>query len=236
MEQNIIKFNFDGTLYNVRPHCICDTLATNPVKLVNIEGFSEVAGATVLVKFIKGNSAECPMFGVSNGTNSSAANFIKYQGNSLEDPKLYDWAAGTIIEFFFDGSFWNVISISPTYDLSSYASINYVDDKVSTSLTSYQPLMTTIADTTSTAASISNMLPNTLYTFSKSLSSLTINSLTTVSGGYCEYMLEFTPSNSFSFNWKASTISWVNGKTPAWSAGSKFHVSVVNNLAVSGKF
>lgn len=238
MEQNVIKLNFDGTLYNVRPYCVCTATANNSFKTINIEGFSEVLGATVLVKFTNGNTVGSPTFAVSNGVNSPAYSTIKYQGRPLTDPKLYTWAANSIIEFFYDGTSWNLISISPTYDLSSYATTTYVNNevnKVSSSLTNYQPLIDEISSS-STAVTISGMVPNTLYRYTNPLTSLTINSVNSVDGGYNEYMLEFTPANNFSFKWNAGKISWINGTTPAWTAGAKFHVSVVNNLAISGKF
>ena len=230
MAKNIVNLSVDSTTYSLRPYVVCSTAANESAKSVVYEGFSPVVGATLLVRFTNGNSKSSPTLTLESSTFTAAGLSIRYQGNLLTDSKLYTWGSNSFIEFVFDGSQWNIISISPTYDLSNYVTTS--------TLSSYQPLIDTTTVSGATA-SVSNMVPNRLYVFSGNSSgnvtSITINSVTSASA-YSEYMMEFTPGSSFSFNWKPATLKWINGSAPTFTTGTKYQLSIVNNLAVWGKF
>lgn len=106
MAKNIVSVNLDGTTYTGRPYGTCVTAGSVAAKVVSCSEFSLTEGATVLVKFSYENSASSPTLNV----NSTGAKSIYYKGSTLSS-SLYYWGDGNIVEFYYDGTYWNLISI-----------------------------------------------------------------------------------------------------------------------------
>jgi hypothetical protein len=57
MAANIVKFNIENTDYTIRPFGRCTSAVDSSIKIINIDDFSITHGATILVNFEKGNTA-----------------------------------------------------------------------------------------------------------------------------------------------------------------------------------
>ena len=84
---------------------ICSTSASTAAKTVAISQFNLVSGAKVVVKFENTNTASNPTLNV----NSTGAVSIKYKGSDISSDLL---TAGSVIEFVYDGTYYQVIGIS----------------------------------------------------------------------------------------------------------------------------
>lgn len=81
----------------------CDTDAATAAKTVTVDDFVLEAQARVTVKFTYANSAASPTLNV----NGSGAKAIRWRGAAL--PSTQYWAAGQVIDFVYDGTYWNMI-------------------------------------------------------------------------------------------------------------------------------
>ena len=116
MAKNIVNLNVDGTVYTSRPFGTCSTAAATTAKEVSCADFALVSGATVLVKFTYANTASSPTLNV----NSTGAKNIYYRGAALAS-SLYYWSAGDLVEFYYDGTQWNLLNVSNS-DNNTYPS------------------------------------------------------------------------------------------------------------------
>lgn len=95
----------------------------------------------------------------------------------------------------------------------------------------YKPLQTSTENTMA-------LDPNVYYrNTNTSLTSLTIT-LNAESNSYVlnEYLVEFTTrSTGTTINLPASIV-WANGETPTFESGTKYQISIVNNLGIVTKF
>lgn len=101
---NFIKVN--NKKYNFKPLGGCDTPAETAAKVVEVvdcENFTIFTGATIVVYFANKNTATNPSLNVNN----TGAKFIYYNGSKL--PSSQYWSAGSVVEFIYDGSYWNVL-------------------------------------------------------------------------------------------------------------------------------
>lgn len=98
----ILKFN-SGTEYDFRPFVNCTTEASTAIKSITLNGFTLFTGATIVVKFSKGNTANTMMLSI----NSS-------------DPISVDYPVTDIgtYEFIYDGNKWRNLTVSHPYLLS----------------------------------------------------------------------------------------------------------------------
>lgn len=126
-----------GTYVITLPYATCSTAAGTAAKVATItpgSNFSLETGARVSVKFDAANSASSPTLNV----NQSGAKTIRFRGASLTSSLFY-WAAGSVVDFVYDGTYWNMTG-SPhnydsntTYSLSSFGitasstELNYTD-------------------------------------------------------------------------------------------------------------
>ena len=109
MAKNIVTLKVDGGSYTARPFGTCDTAAGTAAKVVTCADFTLTTGATVLVKFTNANSVSSPTLNV----NSTGAKNIYYRGAALAS-SLYYWGANDIVEFYYDGTQWNLLDVSNT--------------------------------------------------------------------------------------------------------------------------
>lgn len=101
---NISTIKIGNTNYAARPYGTCLTNSTTVAKVVSCTDFSELYnGASVIVKFTYANSASTPTLNV----NSTGAKTIRWNGANF--PSTQNWTAGAVIEFVYDGSYWNMM-------------------------------------------------------------------------------------------------------------------------------
>lgn len=109
MAKNIVTLNVNSADYSLRPYGTCDTAAGTAAKVVTCADFKLATGATILVKFTNANSVGSPTLNV----NSTGAKNIYYRGAALTS-SLYYWGAKDIVEFYYDGTQWNLLDVSNT--------------------------------------------------------------------------------------------------------------------------
>lgn len=108
MAKNVKLLNINSTEYTMRPYGTCSTAASTAAKVVSCTDFAldKGAGATILVKFTYSNT-------VGNATlnvNSTGAKNIYNNGAAIT--ATTSWSAGSIVEFYYDGTNWNIISMN----------------------------------------------------------------------------------------------------------------------------
>ena len=82
----------------------CSTAAGTAAKAVSLSGFSLFTGATVQVKFTNANSVANPTLNV----NSTGAKTIRAYNANLSASSAYNWVAGAVVTFVYDGTYWNI--------------------------------------------------------------------------------------------------------------------------------
>lgn len=105
MAKNIKTLTINNEAYTMRPYGVCSTAAGTAAKSVTCAGFTLVAGATILVKFTYTNSVASATLNV----NTTGAKPIRY--NAAATTSSTRWPAGSIVEFFYDGTYWQVLSM-----------------------------------------------------------------------------------------------------------------------------
>ena len=89
------------------PYATCSTDGASIGKVASTTNWVETAnlevGARVTVKFTYANGVAAPTLNV----NSTGAKTIRYNGSTL--PSTQYWAAGDVIEFVYDGTYWNIV-------------------------------------------------------------------------------------------------------------------------------
>ena len=83
---------------------VCDTIANEAAKTVNIPGFSLNTGTTIHVKFTYSNTANNPTLNVS----STGAKSIKQYGTTAAgtDADTSGWQSGAVLTLTYDGTNW----------------------------------------------------------------------------------------------------------------------------------
>lgn len=103
------------------PFGTCTTSASNAAKAVTVENWvntlnEESIGARVCVKFVDPNTISHPTLDVNN----TGPLQIRHGGAILHSSQ--HWNAGAIIEFVYDGTYWNVVgTINDNNDDTKYA-------------------------------------------------------------------------------------------------------------------
>lgn len=101
---NISTIKIGTTSFAARPYGTCATSASAVAKVVSCTDFSELYnGASVIVRFTYANSASTPTLNV----NSTGAKTIRWNGANF--PSTQNWTAGAVIEFVYDGTYWNMM-------------------------------------------------------------------------------------------------------------------------------
>jgi hypothetical protein len=128
MAKNIVNLSLDGSNYTTRPYGTCGTAAATAAKVVDCADFNLATGATVLVKFTYANSASSPTLNV----NSTGAKPIYYRGAALAS-SLYQWGAGDVVEFYYNGTQWDLLNVSNSN--TTYSSLSAADATTGTATT-----------------------------------------------------------------------------------------------------
>ena len=105
MAKNIKSLNINGTEYTMRPYGTCDTAASTAAKVVSCTDFALATDATIFVKFTNSNSVASATLNVNN----TGAKYIRYNNASITSATR--WPAGSIVEFYYDGTYWQVLSM-----------------------------------------------------------------------------------------------------------------------------
>lgn len=126
---NISAINFGGSIADTRPYGTCSTTVSTKAKTVSISDFELYEGASVLVKFNNGNSAASPTLNV----NSTGAKTIRFNGSAISNSLYYSWSAGAVLEFIYDGTYWNLMTTCNTNtdnDTKNTAGSTDTNDKI----------------------------------------------------------------------------------------------------------
>lgn len=115
----------------------CGTAAGTAAKTVTVDDFVLEAQARVTVKFTYANTVASPTLNV----NSKGAKAIRWRGAAL--PSTQYWAAGQVIDFVYDGTYWNMIGAAKDNNTDT----NYY----------HTPSYTSTVSATSTGGSSSNI-------------------------------------------------------------------------------
>lgn len=87
----------------------CATAAATAAKVVTLADYpGYYAGSRISVKFTYANTAANPTLNV----NSKGAKTIRAKGANLAAASSYNWVAGDIVDFVYDGTYWNITSVS----------------------------------------------------------------------------------------------------------------------------
>ena len=99
-------------------YATCGTAAGTVAKAATVSAgvFNLFTGAKVTVKFTYANSAASPTLNVG----SSGAKAIYWHGAALASSQY--WAAGAVLDFVYDGSYWNLVGVAKDNN-STYSSL-----------------------------------------------------------------------------------------------------------------
>ena len=96
----------------------CSTAAATAAKTVAVSGFVLETGAKVSVKFTYANTASSPTLNV----NSTGAKSIMRNGTT--NAASGDWKAGEVVDFVYDGSYWQMVGKAGNVANLSYTVIS----------------------------------------------------------------------------------------------------------------
>lgn len=88
----------------------------------------------------------------------------------------------------------------------------------------------------STSDTTISMNPNVYYKISGTPTAITLTFNSKSTTNMEEYLIEFTTSSSGCTLAVPSSVKWMNGEAPSLEVSSTYQISIVNNLAVYGKF
>lgn len=86
----------------------CSTGASTAAKVVTLSNFVLFTGAQISVKFSETNSKANPTLNVEG----TGAKTIRAKGANLTASSLYNWVAGDVVDFVYDGTYWVISDIS----------------------------------------------------------------------------------------------------------------------------
>ena len=111
-----------GTYVITLPYATCNTAAGTQAKVATLTpntNWSLETGSRVSVKFDAANSASSPTLNV----NQSGAKTIRFRGAALTSSLFY-WAAGSVVDFVYDGTYWNMTGAPHNYDSNTTYTFN----------------------------------------------------------------------------------------------------------------
>lgn len=135
----------------------CATAAATAAKVVTLSGFSLFTGATIQVKFTYANTVANPTLNV----NSTGAKTIHAYGASIPASSPYDWVAGAIVTFVYDGTYWNISDASSLSKANSAQSTANTANSTANTAKQNAATAQTTADAAKTAASNAQSTANT---------------------------------------------------------------------------
>lgn len=107
MANAIDSLSYNGTVYPFTlPYGSCSTAAATAAKTVTVSNFSLETGARISVKFGYANTVASPTLNV----NSTGAKAIYWHGGAI--PSSQYWAAGSVLEFVYNGTQWDLVGIA----------------------------------------------------------------------------------------------------------------------------
>ena len=112
----------------------CDTAADTAAKVVTLSNYpGYFTGSRISVKFTNPNTVANPTLNV----NSKGAKTIRAKGANLAASSSYNWVAGDIVDFVYDGTYWNITSISgiDVASADATAKVKVVTDNIYTANT-----------------------------------------------------------------------------------------------------
>lgn len=97
---------------------VCNSLASDTTKIVEMTGFVIMTGVTINVKFTNKNTATSPLLNVQT---SGAYPIVQYGStNAGVDELTTSWPAGAVVSFTFDGTNWVMnygVNTDTTYNI-----------------------------------------------------------------------------------------------------------------------
>jgi hypothetical protein len=128
LNANVINFGSDAA--DVRPYGTCSTDSATQTKEVILanENFMLFTGASIVILFTKANTSPTPKLNI-NGT---GAKYIRFGGSQLIDQLYYNWPANSLVEFIYDGSYWNLMT-TQNVDSASNSGSDYTLPAATTS-------------------------------------------------------------------------------------------------------
>ena len=120
----INSLTFGDTYVFTTPYATSSTGASTQAKVATLtpnSNFSLETGVRVAVKFSAENTASSPTLNV----NSSGAKTIQFRGAALTS-SLYRWAANSVVEFMYDGTYWQMLGAPNNTDTNT----NYYHTRV----------------------------------------------------------------------------------------------------------
>lgn len=109
------------------PYGTCSTAAATAAKTVSLTNFVLETGASVRIKFSNANSASTPTLNV----NSTGAKNIRWNNANL--PSTQYWTANQVIDFVYDGSYWQMIGAAKDNNTNYYHTPSYTSTVSETS-------------------------------------------------------------------------------------------------------
>jgi hypothetical protein len=122
----INSLTFGDTYVFTTPYATSSTGASTQAKAATLtpnSNFSLETGVRVAVKFSAENTASSPTLNV----NSSGAKTIQFRGAALTS-SLYRWAANSVVEFMYDGTYWQMLGAPNNTDTDT--NTNYYHTRV----------------------------------------------------------------------------------------------------------
>lgn len=128
------------------PYGTCSTAAATAAKIVSLTNFVLETGASVRIKFSNANSASTPTLNV----NSTGAKNIRWNNANL--PSTQYWTANQVIDFVYDGSYWQMIGAAKDNNTDTKVKCTSLKTVTSGTETLYPVLMCSTASPTSGTA------------------------------------------------------------------------------------
>lgn len=129
IEGTLTPDNLNYTFPDEKPYYgTCATAAATVAKVVTCSGFTLKTGAMIAVQFTYANTASSPTLNV----NSAGAIAIKQYGTTAVS--TYQWRAGEVVLFVYNGTNWELVSKSTA--TTSYYGVTKLSSSVSSTSTS----------------------------------------------------------------------------------------------------
>lgn len=101
----------------------CATAAATKAKVVTLSGFVLYTGAKVSIKFTYANTVASPTLNI----NSTGAKTIRANNAALTASSKYNWRAGSIVNFVYDGTYWVMEESTANYLWASNSDVTKID-------------------------------------------------------------------------------------------------------------
>lgn len=105
-----------------RKYRVCAAAANTAAKTITITGFRLYNREKISVKFNNTNTANNPTLQILDGNGDAITSAIRIQayGNNLTSDSPYNWQAGAIVDFIYDGTYWQIADSGALAALNSF--------------------------------------------------------------------------------------------------------------------